>query len=161
MSATIEDRLKESYRPACHDDAWVDELFADQLEAAKEEKDWYGPVCQKCPYFVDGEKTGNTIKKLVEQTDDDDPAQADDVSGEMKLMKWVEVPLIQCMRSEATECIADSFIVTAFVYSLIVQEKQAMEYMRERIQARQQAHKQTQNNSKRNRKLITSKRRRR
>ena len=169
--STIEERLKESYRPSFGDDAWVDELFADQLKKAEEETEWYSAVCTKCPFFVDGAKTGNTTKKLVECDGSDPLAVAQDISklddkmsdgfggtsDTKKTFKWVDVPLIQCMKSVEAVCVCDSFIVTAWVFSLIQQEKQAMEYMRERIMQAQT--KFTKKPSKRSRRSIKSRRR--
>ena len=162
MITTIEDRLKKSYRQSFDDDAWVDELFADQLKVAEDENNWYSAVCQRCPYFLDGAKTGDTFKKLVPcDADDPDVEVSGDVSvpGEKlpaeapKLMKWAEIPLIKCVRSECTECLANSFIVTAFVYSQMAREKQVLEHMQARMLNRQQEYKQTQSNSKRNKKM--------
>lgn len=160
MIATIEDRLKKDYRPSFADDAWVDELFADALVETENRDNWFNEICSRCPYFVDGAKTGDYIERLVEASTDDPEAieateavndAAEPVPGDApKLMKWAKVPLIRCVRPEATECSADSFIVTAFVFSQIAREKQVLEYMQERILKRQQDHKQAQSNYKRN-----------
>jgi len=168
--STIEERLKESYRPDFDDDAWVGELFADQLKTVKQETDWYSAVCTRCPFFVDGARTGNTVRKLIKCHADDPDAVAGEISkpsdkmpkstDERQTFKWADVPLIQCMKAVTSECLADSFIVTAFVFSKLQQEKQAMEYMRERIMQDQgKGYANTDTARKRSRRIIKSRRR--